>query len=210
MHRSRLNYWSLRSFAKKLREKAGLANPSALTFEDWEAHKEACKNKAPITYWITTKGFNIAQNIVMFIPDVYYTIRYATIWTYIKNVKMFHKALWRHRSYDYSGLLQFMIIASKDMQKGHENDNLHKDNEKRAKDLKVFAALLERIAEDDYTKDKVVYIPGKGLGGFKQIPNTLPNYEAAKSFYYLTGKQRHNDLKLAGKLFSTKLLSWWC
>ena len=71
----RINYWSLSPLANWLREKAGLTNPYALSGEGWDAHHKECKEKAPVTYWLTKGPFNKAQDICYFPLDVYWTIR---------------------------------------------------------------------------------------------------------------------------------------
>lgn len=75
-------YWCLSKFAKWLRVKAGLSNPSALSWEDWKLHKQECKAKAPFIYWLTNKGFNKIQNILHYPADLIYSIK-----VYFKNVK---------------------------------------------------------------------------------------------------------------------------
>lgn len=71
----RINYWSLSPLANWLRERAGLTNPYALSGEGWDAHHKECKEKAPVTYWLTKGPFNKAQDICYFPLDVYWTIR---------------------------------------------------------------------------------------------------------------------------------------
>lgn len=71
----RINYWSLSPLANWLRECAGLTNPYALSGEGWDAHHKECKEKAPLTYWLTKGPFNKAQDICYFPLDVYWTVR---------------------------------------------------------------------------------------------------------------------------------------
>lgn len=209
MYKHRLNYWSLSPLAKYLRTRAGLTNPSALTMEEWDDHRDECKQKAPITNWVTNKGFNKAQDIVYFIPDVYTAIKTADIWKLFRNLWLFRKVLWNYRPWDFSGMMQFMIVSAKDMAEAQEKHGNHVGHLKTAKELRIFAELLDRVMKDEYTKDKLNYIKGKGLGRFESKPNTLPSYKCPRSFYKLTGQQRKHELELASKIMSRKLLSWW-
>lgn len=211
MYRSRGTYWSSSKLSKWLRVKVGLTNPFALSFDDWDTHEEDCKKKAPIVHWITDKGFDKLQNVLYFMPDLYYHVKYARLWTFFRNLYHFRKALWHYRSYDYSGMMEFMIVSSRDMANTQEKHSYHVGKDKAAKELRVFAHTLERVLKDSYTEDKTEWLStGKGLmkGYFVNKPNTLPNNKA-KSFYKLTTKQRENDLKQACKLMSRRLLSWW-
>lgn len=205
------DYWSGSNLSHKIREYFGLENPFALTWEDWDKHHEECKNKAPFVHWLTDKGFNKLQDIVMFPKDVYWTVKTATLWKYFRNLWLFRKCLWDYRSWDYSGMLLFMETCAQDMSRYHKEHGHLMRSEDTAKELLIFSKLLKRIREDRYTDNKQEFVSdGKGIfgGSFKQIPNTLPNIEA-KSFYKLQGKQRNNDLKLAAHIFQRKLLSWW-
>lgn len=212
MHRQRYNYWSHSRLSKYIRTKFGLGNPYALSAEDWQKHKDSSAEKSPIINWITDKGFNKLQNIVMFIPDLWFNIRTATIWKFFRNLWMFRKCLWNYRSWDYSGMMNFMITSAKDMSEVQEKYGHHVGHLKTAKELKVFVHVLERVRDDIYTEDKLAYTnrsKGFGMGVFTNKPNTLPSYRNPRQFYKLTGQQRKDDLSLACKLMERKLLSWW-
>lgn len=211
MHRQRYHYWSHSRLSKYIRNKFGLENPTALTWEGWDEHHKESANKSPIISWITDKGFNKLQNIVMFIPDLWFNIRTATIWKFFKNLWMFRKCLWNYRSWDYSGMMNFMITSAKDMSGVQEKYGQHVGHLKTAKELKVFAHVLERVRDDSYTDDKVEFT-GEGEFWCRSLankPNTLPSYKNPRQFYKLTGQQRKDDLSLACKLMERKLLSWW-
>lgn len=210
-HRSRMSYWSLSKFSKWLRTKAGLTNPIALTMEDWDKHKEDCQKKAPITHWITTVAFTKAQDIYMFIPDVIYSIRVATIWKFFRTLWEFKKALWNYRNYDYGGLLHFMEIATKDMHECHRDHGHLMRSEETAKELLIVTTLIKRIREDNYTDGVQGFksVEGKFFGGdFYQIPNTLPSI-TSKKFYRMRENVKKNDLELLCKILSRKLLTFW-
>ena len=210
-HYPRATYWSSSKLSHKIREHFGLENPFALTWEDWDQHHEDCNEKAPFVHWLTDRGFNKLQNIVMFPKDVYWTIKTASVFKYLRNIWLFHECLCNYRSWDNSGIMRFMEVCARDMSYCHEHYGNHVGHEKTSKELKVFAELLKRVREDEYSDNKQEFTSGgKGIfgGSFKQIPNTLPNIEA-KSFYTLQGKQRNNDLKLAAHIFQRRCLSWW-
>jgi hypothetical protein len=68
------NYWSNSRFSKWLRTKAGLDNPTALSFEGWDEYEKDCKQRAPFTYWLTDTAFDKLQNVVYFIPNLFYSV----------------------------------------------------------------------------------------------------------------------------------------
>lgn len=211
MHRQRYNYWSHSRLSKHIRTKFGLDNHTALTWEGWDEHHKESADKSPIINWITDTGFDKLQNIIMFMPDLWFNIRTATIWKFFKNLWMFRKCLWNYRSWDYSGMMSFIITSAKDMSEVQEKYGHHVGHLKTAKELKVFAHVLERVRDDSYTEDKLDFTraEGFGIGELRSKPNTLPSYRNPRQFYRLTGQQRKDDLSLACKLMERKLLSWW-
>lgn len=211
MQRQRYHYWSHSRLSKYIRSKFGLENPTALTWEGWDEHHKESANKSPIINWITDTGFDKLQNIVMFVPDIWSNIRTATIWKFFRNLWMFRKCLWNYRSWDYSGMMNFMITSAKDMSGVQEKYGHHIGHLKTARELKVFAHALERARDDSYTEDKLDFTRAEGFGidQLKSKPNTLPSYKNPRQFYKLTGQQRKDDLSLACKLMERKLLSWW-
>lgn len=213
IRRTRGNYWSSSKFSHKLRERFGLTNPVALTSEGWDQHKVESKKKAPIIHWITDTGFDKAQNVVMFPADLWRAIRTATIWKFFRNLWLFRKALWEYRSWDYHGMFQFMETCARDMSRCHKEHGHLMRSEETAKELLVFAELLHRVNEDNYTDDKLEFEKVSDSGmfggmGFVQKPNTLPSYKA-KSFYKIIASNKKNDLELIGKMLARKSQSWW-
>lgn len=144
------------------------------------------------------------------IQKLYEIFRYD-IWHFIRNFLVFSKVLWNYRRWDYSGLLEFIEVATKDMSECHKNHGHLVRSEEAAKELKVVSFLLKRIREDEYYDDKQVFILKDSaiLGGeFEQVPNTLPSRKA-KSFYKLVEKMKKDDLELACKIMQRKLFTWW-
>lgn len=208
--RTRFNYWSSSKLSQWLRTKAGLENPLALTWEGWEEHHERSRQKAPIIDWITDKGFNRVQDVVYFVPDIWWSIKTANVWKYLRNLYVFHKALWNYRSWDYSGMLEFMETCAKDMSDCHKNHGHLLRSEETAKELFVLSEILKRVRLDNYTEDKIEWVDKKGnWGELVQKPNTLPNYNSHRTFYKLTQLQRKHDLELATKMINRKLFYWW-
>lgn len=214
-HRTRMNYWSLSKFSKRIRKAFGLTNPKWFTMDDgpdsFHAHEQRCKNTSPIVHWITDTGFNKLQNAWMFIPDVIYTIKVAPIWKFFRTVYKLRKSLWYYRSWDYGGLLYLMEEATKDMYNTHKNHGNLVRSEDTAKELLIVSTLLKRIREDKYTDEVQGYEPqeGKMFGGeFYQKPNTLPSVKY-KKFYKMREAVKQNDLDLVCKIMKTKLFSWW-
>ena len=66
--------WSNSKLAKRLRTKAGLENPQYLSFEGWNEYEKECKEKAPFVYWLTETVFNKVQDVVYFVPNIFYSI----------------------------------------------------------------------------------------------------------------------------------------
>lgn len=209
--RTRFNYWSHSKFSKAIRKKFGLENPSALTMEGWDEHEEGCKNKAPFVHWLTDTGFNRVQDVVMFVPDVVWSIRTANVWKFFRNLYVFRKALWTYRSWDYYGLLDFMQTATHDMHKLHKEHGHLVRSEDTAKELLVISELLKRIREDKYLDSVQGYehTEGKLFGGkFYQVPNTLPSINA-KKFYRMREQVKKDDLSLVCKILERKLFTFW-
>lgn len=210
-HRTRMSYWSFSPLSKWIRTKFNLDNPKCLSLDAWDTHEEECCEKAPFIHWLTDKGFNNLQNAWLFIPDLIWTIRVANIWKYFRNLCIFHNALWKYRSWDYSGLLLLMETATKDMHECHKNHGHLMRSEETAKELLIVSTLLKRIREDKYTDEVQGYEAkeGKLFGGeFYQKPNTLPSIKY-KRFYKMREAVKQNDLDLVCKLMKTKLQSWW-
>ena len=210
---TRGNYWSESKLSHKLREKFGLTNPQWNTWEGWEDHRKTSKNKAPFIHWITSEGLNKAQNIAMFPADLWWAIKTATIWKFFRNLWLFRKALWNYRSWDYSGMMEFMETSAQDMSRCHKENGQHTTSQISAKELQVFAALLRRVREDAYTDDKLEFKKvreGGMFGGFDNVQrsNTLPNRDS-KEFYKIIESNTKNDLELIGKMFSRKVRHWW-
>lgn len=210
--RTRVQYWSNSNFSKKIRSHFGLKSPKALTMEGWATHKEESKEKSPFINWVTDKGFNHVQDIVYFIPDVVWTIRTASIWQYLRNLKTFNKALWAYRSWDYHGLLVFMQQATADMHLTHKDQGHLVRSENTAQELKIISQVLQRIIEDKYHDNHEIFVHKEGTsifgGKFERIANTLPNPKSKGGIKIIRGK-RQADVEFVIKKMSTKLLSWW-
>ncbi len=71
------NYWTCSKFADWLR---GTAKGDAKTGRGWYEWEKAAKESHPVRYWIAEEGLDLLQNIVMWIPDQLYAIKY-----YINN-----------------------------------------------------------------------------------------------------------------------------
>jgi len=214
-HRSRYNYWSSSKLSKYLRDKAGIKTPSALTSSGWDTHREEFSKKAPFTYWLTDTAFNKAQDVINFIPDCWYGFKTASLWKYFRTLYVLRKALWKYRSWDYTGLLMLMEESAKDMSHCQTKYAHHLNSEATAKELKVFAEFLKRVREDNYNDDKIAFVQTGNkksiFGGWEhvQIDNTLPNYKHYKTFSKLVQAQRKNDLKAALNIMNRKLFHWW-
>lgn len=81
-HKQIWTYWSLSAPIKWLRTKAGLENPYALSSEDWDEHRKACKEKAPFVEWFTNSFVNKVQRIVRIPLNLVYSVK-----VYYKNCK---------------------------------------------------------------------------------------------------------------------------
>jgi len=90
---TRIQYWSSSRTSKWLRKKAGLESPNALSWQGWKEHKKESKDKAPFIHWLTDRGFNKLQNIVLFPSDCFY------------SVKVFYKN-WKGKSHVLDGDLE--------------------------------------------------------------------------------------------------------
>lgn len=210
---TRANYWSESKFSYRIRKLFGLEIPTAMTIEEWGNYEKDSKEKSPFTHWFTDKGLHKAQNSVMLPADLWWSIKTATVWKFLRNLWLFRKALWGYRSWDYHGMFQFMETSARDMSRCHKEHGHLMRSEETAKELLVFAELLRRVNEDNYTDDKLEFEKVKDSGmfggmGFVQKPNTLPAYKS-KSFYKIIASNKKNDLELIGKMFARKSQSWW-
>jgi len=73
----RSNYWSCSKFADWLR---GTPKLSAGTSEQWREWNLSAKTANPLRYWLAEQGLDHLQNLVMFVPDKIYAVKY-----YINN-----------------------------------------------------------------------------------------------------------------------------
>lgn len=89
----RISYWSSSTLSKVIRKRFGLTNPEWNTMEDWSLHEKFCREKSPKIHWLTDKGFNKLQNIVLFPSDCFY------------SVKVFYKN-WKGKSHVLDGGLE--------------------------------------------------------------------------------------------------------
>jgi hypothetical protein len=74
---SRSHYWSCSKFADWVR---GTPKLGAGTAEQWNEWDSKAKRYNPIRYWLAEEGLDYVSNIVYFIPDTLYSIKY-----YINN-----------------------------------------------------------------------------------------------------------------------------
>jgi hypothetical protein len=74
---TRSHYWSCSKFADWLR---GTRKLEAGTSEQWDDWKKAAQGYNPVRYWLAEEGLDYVSNVVYFIPDTLYDIKY-----YINN-----------------------------------------------------------------------------------------------------------------------------
>ncbi len=74
---SRTHYWSCSKFADWVR---GTRKLEAGTTEQWDKWQNDAKGFNPVRYWIAEEGLDYIANVVYFIPDTLYDIKY-----YINN-----------------------------------------------------------------------------------------------------------------------------
>lgn len=73
----RNHYWTIGPFADWLR---GTPSPGALTSKGWREWRAEAEKRHPVRYWLAEEGLDYLQNIVFWIPDQLYSIKY-----YINN-----------------------------------------------------------------------------------------------------------------------------
>ena len=74
---SRSHYWSCSKFADWVR---GTPKPSAGTSEQWDEWDRKAQGHSKLRYWLAEEGLDYVSNVVYFIPDTIYAIKY-----YINN-----------------------------------------------------------------------------------------------------------------------------
>lgn len=129
--------------------------------------------------------------------------------SFIVNTWKFRSALKNHRSYDYAGLLEFMEIATKDMDEGLKTSP-HKYN----KDALIISELCKRIRDDDYYP-KGWWFDVKTVGhnlviDEGQKEGELPRVINSKGKTILdTNKLRRQDLTHLCRMLERKMFSLW-
>ncbi len=73
----RNHYWTCSKFADWVR---GTPKGGAKTSDGWDDWETEAKGYHPVRYWLAEEGLNYLQNIVYFIPDKLYAVKY-----YINN-----------------------------------------------------------------------------------------------------------------------------
>ena len=76
----RANYWSNSKFSKYLRTKVGIHSPTALEWKEWKVWRKNYKSKSPKMYWVTEELLDRIQDVINYIPDKLYNVKY-----YLKN-----------------------------------------------------------------------------------------------------------------------------
>lgn len=74
---ARTHYWSCSKFADWVR---GTRKPEAGTSEQWDEWNSSAKGFNPVRYWLAEEGLDYVSNVVYFIPDKLYDLKY-----YINN-----------------------------------------------------------------------------------------------------------------------------
>ena len=74
---SKTHYWSCSKFADRVR---GTRKLEAGTAEQWDEWQDTPKGFNPVRYWLAEEGLDYIANVVYFIPDALYDIKY-----YINN-----------------------------------------------------------------------------------------------------------------------------
>jgi len=69
----RNNYWTCSKFADWLR---GTMKPESETIEGWDSWRIEAEKKHPYRFWLAEEGLDAIQNVVMFIPNKLYDIKY--------------------------------------------------------------------------------------------------------------------------------------
>lgn len=137
-------------------------------------------------------------------------IRYE-LYNYFRNLWIFRKALWNYRRWDYSGMLEFMELASRDMSDCHEKHSHLMRGEQTAKELKVFAEYMKRIREDEYSMRYIKVdweLNRKPMIQVSPVKYEGPKY-GSKLYREIERDWLRNDLQQAAKLFERKVKTWW-
>jgi hypothetical protein len=71
------DYWTCSKLADWIR---GTSKPNGATSEEWADWNDQAKQYNPVRYWLAEEGLDYLQNVVMYIPNKIYAIKY-----YINN-----------------------------------------------------------------------------------------------------------------------------
>jgi hypothetical protein len=70
------NYWSCSKIANIIR---GTGKPLVLSAKGWEDWESDAKSKYPIRYWIADELIDYIQNIITWVPDRVYSLKYYVV-----------------------------------------------------------------------------------------------------------------------------------
>lgn len=117
-----------------------------------------------------------------------------------KNLRIFFKVVWKFRWWDGSYLYQLMIVALREMERGHRSPRAMAFNSARtARDIQIARYLLERISQDNYYESEF----------WPLIERDIPaNREARLRLYKKMDRAKKEDWEMFIKLFRQSE-RWW-
>lgn len=112
-YRMRRNYWSNSRFSYKIQQLFGMKeHPKSATSEEWDELNSHNKNINRVIFWITETGFDIAQDIVYFIPDVYKNIRVYIVNRFVDKTHIIETKLSKGKWHEVETVLLHGIMET--------------------------------------------------------------------------------------------------
>ena len=145
--------------------------------------------------------------------------------TGIKNIIKWFSVIWQDRNWDYTYLHILLLHKLRNMETFFRNDAYCMDANNRADDIKYAIELLQRIIDDNYTKEalepfydlypdyefKFKTEPCPNNPGLRRLidKDTEKQKELLKKCYENREKLRRDDINEFYRFLSDHIEEWW-
>lgn len=134
---------------------------------------------------------------------------------FFRNILVFRKTLWRHRGYDYQGILLALRDALGDMEQTQRSNDRLVNTLKHCDRMHTLCLVLDRLIEGEYGLDKASYKMTRtpiGDGSKSEITIAMtPSYDFPKEKHIskYSGMQEKADLEYLFTQLNKHLHSFW-
>lgn len=128
---------------------------------------------------------------------------------FIKRLFYYMPVIWKDEDWDYESIYYFLKYKLKRLQKAQEQDALHTDSDKYAKQIKTCLGYLDRylhwVDYVDYPIDDIIFTPAQD--NLLKMTSTSSRNQAIRN-KFLTYEDFNN--KMFWKKFIKWHQNWWC